>query len=94
MQKCSLKALSHNIYLESPSPSSRRYLNHTQHFRHCDIHTNLTMSTAELATSYAALILADDGVDITVRAHTKTSALEYSLCANESERCRPTNSKL
>jgi hypothetical protein len=24
------------------------------------------MSTAELATSYAALILADDGVDITV----------------------------
>ncbi len=25
------------------------------------------MSTAELATSYAALILADDGVDITVR---------------------------
>jgi large subunit ribosomal protein LP1 len=26
------------------------------------------MSNAELATSYAALILADDGVDITVRA--------------------------
>jgi hypothetical protein len=26
------------------------------------------MSTAELASSYAALILADDGVDITVRA--------------------------
>jgi hypothetical protein len=25
------------------------------------------MSTSELATSYAALILADDGVDITVR---------------------------
>lgn len=25
------------------------------------------MSTAELATSYAALILADDGVEITVR---------------------------
>jgi hypothetical protein len=25
------------------------------------------MSTAELAVSYAALILADDGVDITVR---------------------------
>lgn len=25
------------------------------------------MSTAELAASYAALILADDGVDITVR---------------------------
>lgn len=25
------------------------------------------MSNAELATSYAALILADDGVDITVR---------------------------
>lgn len=25
------------------------------------------MSTNELATSYAALILADDGVDITVR---------------------------
>jgi hypothetical protein len=30
------------------------------------------MSNAELATSYAALILADDGVDITVRApHTE-----------------------
>lgn len=27
------------------------------------------MSTAELATSYAALILADDGVDITVCAN-------------------------
>lgn len=27
------------------------------------------MSTAELATSYAALILADDGVEITVCAH-------------------------
>merc|ERR1712137_1023599 len=26
---------------------------------------SITMSTAELATSYAALILADDGVDIT-----------------------------
>jgi hypothetical protein len=25
------------------------------------------MSTAELASSYAALILADDGIDITVR---------------------------
>jgi hypothetical protein len=25
------------------------------------------MSNAELATSYAALILADDGVDVTVR---------------------------
>lgn len=28
---------------------------------------SVAMSTAELATSYAALILADDGVDITVR---------------------------
>jgi hypothetical protein len=28
---------------------------------------HFTMSTSELATSYAALILADDGVDITVR---------------------------
>jgi hypothetical protein len=27
------------------------------------------MTTAELATSYAALILADDGVEITVRCH-------------------------
>lgn len=27
------------------------------------------MSTAELATSYAALILADEGIDITVCAH-------------------------
>jgi hypothetical protein len=27
------------------------------------------MSTAELAVSYAALILADDGVEITVRAY-------------------------
>jgi len=29
--------------------------------------TSVAMSTSELATSYAALILADDGVDITVR---------------------------
>lgn len=28
--------------------------------------THLDMSNSELATSYAALILADDGVDITV----------------------------
>lgn len=27
------------------------------------------MSTAELASSYAALILADDGIEITVRDH-------------------------
>ena len=29
--------------------------------------SKITMTTAELATSYAALILADDGIDITVR---------------------------
>jgi len=34
------------------------------------------MSTAELATSYAALILADDGVDITVCA----SIRFFDLC--------------
>lgn len=27
------------------------------------------MSTAELACSYAALILADEGIEVTVRAH-------------------------
>lgn len=32
----------------------------------------LTMSTAELACSYAALILADDGVDVTVRSPAPT----------------------
>merc|ERR1712230_241639 len=43
---------------------------HYERSRHL-IHTNpptthpVTMSTAELATSYAALILADDGVEIT-----------------------------
>jgi hypothetical protein len=30
------------------------------------------MSTPELAVSYAALILADDGVEITVRAKSQT----------------------
>lgn len=35
--------------------------------------TQLKMSTAELATSYAALILADDGVEITVRNHQQIS---------------------
>jgi hypothetical protein len=48
----------------------------TSHILHCEtlrqthttiVTTNVTMSTSELATSYAALILADDGVDITVR---------------------------
>ena len=34
------------------------------------------MSTSELATSYAALILADDGVDVTVRNPCA------SMCAN------------
>jgi hypothetical protein len=34
------------------------------------------MSNAELATSYAALILADDGVDITVIAPAETYAQE------------------
>lgn len=33
----------------------------------CASTTTVKMSTAELATSYAALILADDGVEITVR---------------------------
>jgi hypothetical protein len=40
------------------------------------------MSTAELATSYAALILADDGVEITVRKMPTTSR-ETSCVANE-----------
>lgn len=38
-----------------------------------------TMSTAELACSYAALILADDGVEVTVRTWPLLSVLE--LCA-------------
>ena len=37
------------------------------------------MSTAELACSYAALILADDGVEVTVRTWPLLSVLE--LCA-------------
>jgi hypothetical protein len=32
------------------------------------------MSTSELASSYAALILADDGVDITVRLNSRLAA--------------------
>ncbi|KAH8730164.1 60s acidic ribosomal protein-domain-containing protein [Phaeosphaeriaceae sp. PMI808] len=47
---------------------------HRHRLLHCETHlsfhttiltTNFTMSTSELAASYAALILADDGVDIT-----------------------------
>ena len=38
-----------------------------------------TMSNAELATSYAALILADDGVDITVRAQSYTTSVTKML---------------
>jgi hypothetical protein len=34
------------------------------------------MSTAELASSYAALILADDGVEITVCLHPRCHARE------------------
>jgi hypothetical protein len=42
--------------------------NYNDTFLHLpDEQLQVTMSTAELATSYAALILADDGVDITVR---------------------------
>jgi hypothetical protein len=40
------------------------------------------MSTAELATSYAALILADDGVDITVSPPQK---LAFFAIANKTE---------
>jgi len=36
--------------------------------RYINDSTLLTMSTAELAASYAALILADDGVEVTVSA--------------------------
>jgi hypothetical protein len=43
------------------------------------------MSNAELATSYAALILADDGVDITV-------SLAYTRPSQQSDICRPTSS--
>jgi hypothetical protein len=37
------------------------------------------MSTSELATSYAALILADDGVEITVRCHSQSKATTNKL---------------
>lgn len=47
------------IGISSPSKSYN-----TPQYHHIKSHK---MSTAELATSYAALILADDGVDITVR---------------------------
>ena len=33
----------------------------------CTFHSIAKMSTSELASSYAALILADDGVEVTVR---------------------------
>ena len=36
--------------------------------------TSATMSTAELAASYAALILADESVEITVRSHHRSPA--------------------
>lgn len=36
------------------------------HTHYVQTHVSFTMSTAELATSYAAIILADDGVDVTV----------------------------
>ena len=39
----------------------------TREFLVDDTRSTVEMSTSELATSYAALILADDGVDITVR---------------------------
>jgi hypothetical protein len=44
------------------------------------------MSNAELANAYAALILADDGVEITVR------ALRDFLIKNQLTFARPTNS--
>lgn len=40
------------------------------------------MSTAELAVSYAALILADDGVEITVRALPSPQSSD-TICAME-----------
>lgn len=46
-------SLSHPANYRLPSPST--------------ITSPTTMSTAELACSYAALILADDGVEVTVR---------------------------
>jgi hypothetical protein len=45
------------------------------------------MSNAELATSYAALILADDGVDITVRLRAGRAQIKIN-CS------RPINSTL
>jgi large subunit ribosomal protein LP1 len=47
------------------------------------------MSTAELATSYAALILADDGVDITVRS--SPSLTENSLLTSPGRQAHNTN---
>jgi hypothetical protein len=37
------------------------------------------MSTAELASSYAALILADEGIEITVRDHPIESLAKFAL---------------
>ena len=48
--------------IKNPDETLPHYSSHTTKPQ-----TNVTMSTAELASSYAALILADDGVDITVR---------------------------
>ena len=57
--------------LPQSAPKTHRELDcnlSTDHFSHPDVaRLAITMSTSELASSYAALILADDGVDITVR---------------------------
>lgn len=46
--------------LPKPTPTDLRTLNYTSP------QPTVTMSTSELASSYAALILADDGIEITV----------------------------
>lgn len=40
------------------------------------------MSTAELASSYAALILADEGLEITVRLHSRRLSASLSRKTN------------
>lgn len=79
-----LSTLTRHILRRSPS----RHYERCRHLNPAHLHTtpasipartSVKMSTAELATSYAALILADDGVEITVcLAHRAHVPLVYS----------------
>lgn len=68
-------AASHTKFILSRNSISRQVYKRSQFYpcvyNSVNLHSQVTiwfkMSTAELATSYAALILADEGLDITVR---------------------------